>query len=110
MTAPAPSFSTRLLLDENGLVDWLVTAEPGQMLTYHRGLLALDVDPRALRMNAADCANLAALAQRLRDEADRGTLHLLQRRLGREHFDYIAVVARPAGTPPTNSRQSGRCS
>jgi hypothetical protein len=102
MTSPAAAFPIRLLLDENGFVDWLVTAEPGQALVYRRGLLALDVDPRALRMSAADRANLAALAQRLRDEADQGRLHLLQRRLGPERFDYIAVAAAPAGAARTN--------
>jgi hypothetical protein len=29
-------------IDENGLVDWLVDAEPGAMLIYYRGHLAHD--------------------------------------------------------------------
>lgn len=98
MTDLAASPLIRLLVDENALVDWLVAAEPGQVLTYHQGLLALDLDPRTRRMNATERSSLAAIAERLREEADRGTLHLLQRRLGREHFDYIAVAAAPVAT------------
>jgi len=71
---------------------WLQRAEPGACLEYHRGLLSLDRSPEsdlpeARRRTLSRVANLALEA------ADRGRVHLVQRRNGPFDFSYLAIKA-----------------
>ena len=70
-----------------GIDTWMKTAEAGEVYTYYLGFLAVDKssysDTERLRM--------AAKATRLARE---GKVFLIQRRVGKAEFEYIAVKAR----------------
>ena len=81
-------------LSEIELCAWIAQAEPGAVLEYHRGYLALD---RTAFGRFADTPARAALAQlgaRAHDLAERGLVHLVQLRHGAEDYSYFAI-ARP---------------
>jgi len=79
------------LIGEIEFLGWLGQAEPGDMLTYHRGLLAAD------RVHSSELGHLASRAFSL---AETSLVHLVQRRHGPDDFSYLAVArpkAREAG-------------
>src|SRR5690625_5129996 len=81
---------------------WMEQAAPGEQLPYHFGFLALDtfsLSGQPCERQRAELVRLAACAFRA---AENGLVHLVQQRLGPEHFAYIAV-ARPK---PNNPRVS----
>jgi hypothetical protein len=93
MTTAVVAFPpVRLLLDEAALCGWLGQAEPGDVLEYHRGFLAVDADPTAERMPADRRCALQAVARRALWAAERELAHLVQVRLGPEAFSYRMVV------------------
>jgi hypothetical protein len=74
---------------------WVQRAEPGACLEYHRGFLSLDRSPESdlsedRRRVLSRVANLALEA------ADRGQVHLVQRRNGDLDFSYLAIKASQA--------------
>jgi hypothetical protein len=79
---------------EIDLLAWLGQATVGDIVEYHQGFLALDRsscgDPRSGHDRMA-LGRVAICALRL---ADRGFVHLIQRRLCSDRFSYLAV-ARP---------------
>ena len=92
---PAPVFA----FDKAGFEAWLQTARPGSLIEYHRGHLCID---RQQKFDAPDNAPenkvraaLNDLATRALRASDRGLVHLVQRRHGREDFSYLAIKARP---------------
>ena len=70
-----------------GIDTWMKTAEAGEVYTYYLGFLAADKssysDTKRLRM--------AAKATRLARE---GKVFLLQRRLDKAKFEYLAIKAK----------------
>lgn len=82
-----------LLVDENGLCDWLADAIPGATLVYYRGHLGHDrmpstkVLPELLRRQVVD------VAARVQQAAEDERVFLLQRRNGDHDFSYLAVKA-----------------
>jgi hypothetical protein len=81
-------------VDENGLVDWLIDADPGDRIIYYRGHLAHDRVPSGKVLNARARADLNAVARRVMMLAGEGLVMPVQKRIGREDFLYIAVKAR----------------
>ena len=81
-------------LTEIELCAWIAQAEPGAVLEYHRGYLALDRTVFGHRADAPARAALGLLANRAHDLAERGLVHLVQLRHGVEDFSYLAI-ARP---------------
>lgn len=77
--------------DLNGIVDWLVTAAPGQMVAYYRGHLAHDrtEPPNVLTPDVR--RKLSHVADRLLKESDCGAVVLLQRRMGPHDWLYLAA-------------------
>jgi hypothetical protein len=73
---------------------WLSRAEPGDTLEYYRGLLAADREPATGRLSKAECLVLREVANFAWRAANKGLLHLVQRRLGPDRFGYLAI-ARP---------------
>jgi hypothetical protein len=69
-------------------------AEPGTVLEYHRGHLALDRTAFGRLGDTPSRAALAHLGSRAHDLSERGLLHLVQRRHGTDDYSYLAV-ARP---------------
>ena len=86
-------------LTEPEFCGWLGAATPGDTLAYHRGALALDIQPYGSRLAPADRRELARLARRAFWAAERGWVHLVQRRHGPDDFSYLAI-ARPRSNVP----------
>jgi hypothetical protein len=83
-------------LDEVALCAWVAHAEPGEALAYHQGSLAIDRGPPGqpfMSTKALALAKTSDMAMRL---AERGFVHLVQRRLAPDQFLYLAI-ARPRG-------------
>ena len=79
--------------DEIALCAWVAHAEPGDALAYHRGLLAIDRGPSGqtfLSQEARAVAKTGSMAMKL---AERGFVHLVQRRLAPDQFLYLAIPA-----------------
>lgn len=75
-----------------GLLAWLNQAAPGEALEYHRGFLALDRSVRSAALsedNRIALCRMASLAMRL---SDRGLVDLVQRRIARDYFGYLAIA------------------
>jgi hypothetical protein len=88
---PKPS---RPRLTEIELCAWLAAAESGDRIEYHRGFLAIDRFPLISELSEADRELLSQLASRAYQLAGQDLVHLVQERLGPDHFSYVAV-ARP---------------
>lgn len=86
-----PGLST----NEVNFCSWLAQAEPGDALEYHRGFLCLDRGGFESTRGNKQSQALDQLADRAFDLAERGFVHLIQRRIGPETFSYIAI-ARPS--------------
>ena len=91
MISPEPS-AGRLQINEIDLCGCIGHAAPGVAVEYHRGFLALDLVPQVTRLSERDRLELARVARRAWWAADRGLVHLVQRRLGPAAFAYLAVV------------------
>ncbi len=81
-------------LDEIGFCAWVALAQPGETLVYHRGFLAVDVMPVFSKLTIERQDALRDLAAAAWRAADHRLVHLVQARLGVNHFAYIAI-ARP---------------
>lgn len=80
-------------LDDNGVVDWIIDAEPGAAAAYYRGHLAHDRCESTLVHSAEKRRRLIAIAKRALAEEENGLVHLVQRRLGDHDYVYIMVRA-----------------
>lgn len=73
---------------------WVGQAASGDRLEYHRGFLVLDAFPVISKLADPDRKRLALLGGRAFWAAEAGLVHLVQERIGPDHFAYIAI-ARP---------------
>lgn len=85
-------------ITESDLCRWIGNALPGDRIAYHRGFLCRD---------CAELANgkrveLARLAKRARDVADRGLAHLVQQRHGQDDYSYWLVARARHPEPMTD--------
>jgi len=74
------------------LLAWLNQANPGDVLEYHRGFLALDRSHHSSLLREDDrqvLCRVANLAMRL---SDRGLVDLVQRRVTGDCFSYLAIA------------------
>ena len=81
-------------LSEIELCAWIAQADPGAVLEYHRGFLALDRTAFGRFAEAPTRTALSTLGNRAHDLAERGLVHLVQLRHGPEDYSYFAI-ARP---------------
>jgi hypothetical protein len=81
-------------VSEIELCAWVAQAAPGAVLEYHRGYLALDRTGFGRFADTPERAAVGLLGARAHDLAERGLVHLVQRRHGPEDYSYFAV-ARP---------------
>ena len=77
---------------EFDLCGWVGQAAPGDILEYHRGFLALDTTPQGTRLAERDRAELARVARRAWWAAERGLIHLVQRRHSSDDYSYLAIA------------------
>jgi hypothetical protein len=91
MSAPLSAMASAPTADI-ALLAWLSQAEPGDIVEYHRGYLALDRTFRFASLKEDEriaLDRMASLALRL---SDHGLIDLVQRRIGGEQFAYLAVA------------------
>ena len=86
---PLPLFA--IPLDENGFVDWLIDAKPGDMLVYYRGHLSHDRMPSTKVFDDARRRKLADVANRVLAAEAQGLVMPVQRRIDRNEWLYIAI-------------------
>jgi len=86
-------------LDEDGFCRWVGQADPGDVIEYHRGHLAVDRARETSPLDAATRRELGRTADRALRLAAEGRVVLVQRRLGQDGFSYLAIKAsgRPNG-------------
>jgi hypothetical protein len=93
-------------VDENGFVDWLLDAQPGDAIAYYRGHLAHDRMPSSKVLCRQVRHELHALAKRVMAACEHGLVIPVQKRLGPEDFLYLVVKAiggrkhRPSAAKP----------
>jgi hypothetical protein len=80
-------------IGENGFVDWLIDAEPGNAIAYYRGHLAHDRMPSSKVLIPHARHELHALAKRVMAACKQGLVIPVQKRLGPEDFLYLVVKA-----------------
>ena len=81
-------------ITEIELCAWLGQAEPSDALEYHHGFLVVDLAPFGGPLSSETRSELSRTSSRAYDLAERGFVHLVQRRLGPDSFSYLAI-ARP---------------
>lgn len=81
-------------MDEVGFCAWIAQAEPGETLIYHSGFLAVDATAVLSKLPADRQRALRQVAAAALHAAEQNLVHLVQARIGPDHFAYIAV-ARP---------------
>lgn len=86
--------TVRLRINEIDLCGWVGQAAPGNILEYHRGFLALDTILHGMRLPEPNRAELNRVARRAWWAAEKGLVHLVQRRHGPDDYSYLAI-ARP---------------
>lgn len=91
---------SRSATTETAFCAWLVQATPGDEAEYHRGFLVLDLTPFGTPMDREDRAELARVAGLALDLAERGFVHLAQRRVGPGVFAYMAIARPRCGSRP----------
>jgi len=97
---PTKQFPPFKAIKEIDLCSWLAQAAPGDVIKYHQGFLAIDMTPFGNPMNAENRAELARTGARAYDLAERGFVHLVQRRLGADSFSYCAIARPRPGRAP----------
>ena len=89
---PTPTASARACIGEIDFLGWLGQAQPGDMIAYHRGFLALDTIRDGSRYPENERAELARVASRAWWASEAGLVHLVQRRHGRHDYGYLAIA------------------
>jgi hypothetical protein len=74
------------------LTAWLGRARPGDRVVYHQGFLVVDCGSSA-SLHKRERRRLGDLATAVRAAAASGVIHLVQERLGKVKFSYMAVKA-----------------
>ena len=93
-------------LDENGFVDWLIDARPGDTLVYYRGHLSHDRMPSTRVLDDPCRRNLAEVANRVLAAEAQGLVMPVQRRVGRNEWLYLAIRTHGPLRTPHNHKPS----
>ena len=88
-TAPEPGDFT----PADAFAAWVLYGRPGDVCAYHHGLLTVDRDPVLSPFSAPVRQALTAVADLALAFAAAGRVLLVQERLGRGVFRYLAVIA-----------------
>ena len=81
-------------LTDTALCGWLGQTEAGDVLDYHRGFLAVDINAVTSRLPDPERRHLLQVARRALWAAEHGLVHLVQLRGGTNDFLY-RMIARP---------------
>ena len=86
--------STQAAVSEISLMAWIDVSNPGARLVYHTGFLVVDTTPNVSLLGKEALEGLRATADAAYRLSELGRVHLVQERLGPDHFAYLAI-ARP---------------
>jgi len=81
---------------------WVAQALPGDVLEYHRGILAIDRNAEISNLGAAECERIDHLADRAYAAFEQDLVVLVQERVGPYDYRYLAV-ARPKPEEPSHA-------
>ena len=81
-----------LILTDIEFCGWLKKATTGDAIEYHRGFLGADRTPYGQTMSPESRAALICTSNRAFKLAERGLVHLVQRRLAPGAFSYLAIA------------------
>ena len=99
LSRPPAAIPTPILaIDTARFEAWLQTALPGSLIEYHRGHLCVDRAPKLSASDNQTQTELNHLANHAMGAAERGLVHLVQRRHGPADFSYLAIKSRPSGS------------
>ena len=87
-TPPRPQIGTPAMLE------WILAAAQGDRLAYWRGHLAIELSVTASPLGESERRRLRGLKNLTLHMAEMGLVHLVQQRLGRDDYLYLAI-ARP---------------
>lgn len=76
-----------------GFLAWFDRAAPGDGITYHEGVLAIDRTPGPSPLPEKSRTELDRIAGRARALAENGQLLLVQRRIAEGRTAYVAIKA-----------------
>ena len=74
------------------LCAWMAQAAPGDVLEYHCGALSIDRDTAITTLGRDEAHRVDRLADAAFRAAEAELIDLLQRRLGRDCFSYLAIA------------------
>ena len=84
---------------------WIGQSVPGDRLEYHCGLLATDITAGNSILPEPDRRRLSALASVAHRAFEAGLVHLVQIRVGRDRFAYLAIARTKPRTTPVRFSQ-----
>jgi len=80
--------------------DWLKQAGCGACLEYHRGFVAQNIGLQSQKLSETERRELGRVAQCAWEAWKNGLVHLVQRRIGRNSFSYLAIARKPLEIHP----------
>ena len=80
-------------LSSDQFVNWLGVASPGERIAYAVGFLIVAVHKADVEKHP-DAQKLEGIQWTAWKAHERGAVHLVQRRLGPERYEYLAVKAK----------------
>lgn len=86
---------------------WLESAKPGYRATYFVGFLTVGLGADGRRLPAAEHREALHVARKAWASAERGLVHLVQRRLGDNCFEYLAIARLPRAEISSTVRELG---
>ncbi len=89
--------------------EWKKRSQPGDGMEYYRGFLAVDADPERSRLARRSREQLEEVTQHALSSAERGLVHLVQRRHGPMDYSYFAVARTPSTSRSGVLRGAVRC-
>ena len=81
------------VLSERSFLAWVDQAQPGDRISYHEGLLAVDRAPGPSALPGSAHSELDRIADQAMAQAKDGCLLLVQRRIAEDRIAYIAIKA-----------------
>ena len=95
-----PLFIPPEYLTEADLCDWVASALVGHSIQYHEGLLLRDRSETSSNLSSKDRARIHAVARRAWIACELGLVHLFSKRVGDDHYRYLAMRSSSTLKPP----------
>ena len=87
-------------LSEANLSDWVASALVGHCIQYHEGLLLRDRSETSSDLTTKDRARIHSVARRAWIACELGLVHLFSKKVGEDHYRYLAMRSSSPLKPP----------